>query len=170
MSFKLRGKTWTIIFRPFGQQIMMALKDCQSKRQAASIEAELMYALQSKKYDGLTGTARAACIRLFVNQGWEMPEELQPNIAQPPVKVFTLWDGVQLYVNDPSWCRSSIVDTNSLSCLLLFVVLALKGHGRKIAQFFLFSLTIIKNLDVFRDVFNGLLPSSVVTMKNQFTL
>ena len=68
------------------------------------------------------------------------------------------------------WCRSSIVDTNSLSCLLLFVVLALKGHGRKIAQFFLFSLTIIKKLNVFRDVFNGLLPSSVVTMKNQFTL
>ena len=45
MSVKLRGKTWNIIFRPFGQQIMLALKDCQGKHQAASIESELMYAL-----------------------------------------------------------------------------------------------------------------------------
>jgi hypothetical protein len=40
MSVKLRGKTWNIIFRPFGQQTMLALKGCEGKRQAASIEAE----------------------------------------------------------------------------------------------------------------------------------
>ena len=103
MSVKLRGKTWTITFRPFGQQIMLALKDCEGKRQAASIEAELTYGLQSKAYNGLTGPARAACVKLFVNQKWEMPEELQPRAAQKPPKLFTFWDAVQLYVNDPSY-------------------------------------------------------------------
>jgi integrase len=103
MSVKLRGKTYTIIFRPFGQQIMLALKGCESKRQAASIEAELMYALQSRKYDGLTGPARAACIRLFNNQKWQMPEELTPKAIKEPPKVFTFWEAVQLYVNDPSY-------------------------------------------------------------------
>ena len=82
---------------------MLSLKGCEGKRQAASIEAELTYALQSKTYSGLTGPARAACVKLFVNQKWEMPEELQPSKIQPPVKVFTFWDAVQLYVNDPSF-------------------------------------------------------------------
>lgn len=40
----------------------------------------------------------------------------------------------------------------------------------KDAQVFLFSKTIIKNLDVFRDIYNGFLSSSVVTMKSQLTL
>lgn len=103
MSVKLRGKTWNIIFRPFGQQIMLALKDCQSKRQAASIESELMYALERKDYGGLTGLAREACIRLFRNQKWEIPPELAPTPVQNPLKVFTFWDAVQLYVNDESF-------------------------------------------------------------------
>ncbi len=103
MSVKLRGKTWNIIFRPFGQQIMLALKDCQGKHQAASIESELMYALGRKDYGGLTGPAREACIRLFRNQKWEVPPELTPTPAQNPSKVFTLWDAVQLYVNDESF-------------------------------------------------------------------
>jgi integrase len=100
MAVKFRGKSWTITFRPFGQQVMLALKGCESKRQAASIESELTYSLQSKSYDGLTGPARAACVKLFVNQGWEMPEELQPSKIQSPPKEFTFWDAVQLYVND----------------------------------------------------------------------
>lgn len=103
MSVKLRGKNWNIIFRPFGQQIMLALKGCEGKRQAASIESELMYALQSKKYDGLTGAARAACIRLFNNQKWEIPPELAPTPVRNPSKEFTLWDAVQLYVKDESF-------------------------------------------------------------------
>lgn len=45
MSVDLRKKTWTIIFRPFGPQIMLALRGCDSKRQAKAIEAELLYAL-----------------------------------------------------------------------------------------------------------------------------
>jgi integrase len=38
-----------------------------------------------------------------VNQGWEMPPELAPTPIQDPSKVFTLWDAVQVYVNDESF-------------------------------------------------------------------
>ncbi len=68
------------------------------------------YALQSKSYNGLTGPARAACVKLFVNQKWEMPEELTPRTAQAPPKVFTLWEAVQVYVNDESFKRLSRPD------------------------------------------------------------
>ena len=103
MSVKLRGKTWNIIFRPFGQQIMLAIKDCQNKRQAVFIKDELTYALRTKDYGRLTGSAREACIRLFHNQKWEVPPELAPTPLQNPSKEFTLWDAVQLYVNDESF-------------------------------------------------------------------
>ncbi|MHB8204798.1 MAG: tyrosine-type recombinase/integrase [Desulfomonilaceae bacterium] len=103
MAVNLRGKSWTVTFRPLGQQIMLSLKGCESKRQAASIEAELTYAIQSKVYGGLTAPARAACVKLFVNQNWEMPEELAPRKIQTPAKVFTLWDAIELYVKDPSF-------------------------------------------------------------------
>jgi integrase len=103
MSVKLRGKTYNIVFRPFGQQIMLALKDCHTKRQAGFIKDELTYALRTKDYGRLTGSAREACIRLFRNQKWEFPPELAPTPVQNPSKVFTLWDAVQLYVNDESF-------------------------------------------------------------------
>jgi integrase len=42
-------------------------------------------------------------VKLFANQGWEMPEGLQPTRAKEPPKEFTFWDAVQLYVNDASF-------------------------------------------------------------------
>ncbi|MCX5874630.1 MAG: site-specific integrase, partial [Deltaproteobacteria bacterium] len=103
MAVKLRGKSWVITFRPFRQLIMLGLKGVEGKRQAAAIEAELLDALQRKDYSGLTGLARAACLKLFINQSWEIPEELAPKPVQQPPKVFTFWDAIQLYVNDPSF-------------------------------------------------------------------
>lgn len=103
MSIQMRGKSWTISFRPFGSLIMLTLKGCEGKRQAAAIEAELLDALQRSDYGGLTGPAKQACIKLFQNQKWELPSELQPREIQTPTTLLTLWDGVQLYVNDASY-------------------------------------------------------------------
>lgn len=105
MSVDLRKKTWTIIFRPFGPQIMLALRGCDSKRQAKAIEAELLYALRGQDYSGLTPVARQACIKLFLNQKWEMPKVLQPKNNSIPKKIFTFWDAVELYTADPSFRR-----------------------------------------------------------------
>lgn len=99
MSIKVRNKNWTITFRPFGKSIMLSLKGCEGKRQAAAIEAELTYALQSKSYAGLSGPARAACLKLFVNQKWELPSELQPQEKKQPEMALTLWRSFELFVD-----------------------------------------------------------------------
>ncbi|MDR3605495.1 MAG: site-specific integrase, partial [Syntrophaceae bacterium] len=87
----------------FGSLIMLTLKGCEGKRQAAAIEVELLDALQRSDYGGLTGPAKQACIKLFQNQKWELPSELQPREIQTPTTLLTLWDGVQLYVSDASY-------------------------------------------------------------------
>lgn len=107
MSVSLRGKTWTIAFRPFGNLVMVSLKGCEGKRQAMAIESELLDALRRKDYAGLTDSARQACIRLFLNQNWEMPDELQPRQISPPNKVITFWNAVELYSKDPSFRQLS---------------------------------------------------------------
>ena len=103
MAVKLNGKVWYAIFRPFGTQIKLALKDCESKRQAIALEAEILEALQRADYSNLTGVARQAMVKLFVNQQWETPQELKPAQAKEPPKELTLWNGIKLYTNDPSF-------------------------------------------------------------------
>ncbi|MGC8602701.1 MAG: tyrosine-type recombinase/integrase [Desulfomonilaceae bacterium] len=103
MSAIKRGKIWYIKFRPFGEQIQLALKDCQSKSQAEKIEDVILESLRKKDYTNLTGAAREALIKLFVNQNWEVPPELKPPTLQEPPRVFSLWDAIKLYTNDPSY-------------------------------------------------------------------
>lgn len=103
MSVSLRGKTWTIAFRPFGDLVSLGLKGVHGKRQAMAIETELLDALQRSDYSGLTGAAKQACVRLFVSQGWEMPPGLTPSEKQAPPTLLSLWNGVELYVKDPSF-------------------------------------------------------------------
>ena len=102
MSVKKQGKTWYVFFRPFGDIIKLSLKDCENKRQALAIESELIEALRKSDYSQLSINGRQACVKLFVNQNWEMPEALKPSQAQRPPKVITFWKAVELYVNDPS--------------------------------------------------------------------
>ncbi len=103
MSVKKQGKTWYVFFRPFGDIIKLSLKDCENKRQALAIEAELIEALRKSDYSQLSINGRQACVKLFVNQNWEMPEALKPSQAKRPPKVITFWKAVELYVNDPSF-------------------------------------------------------------------
>ena len=108
MSVKKQGKTWYVFFRPFGEIIKLSLKDCENKRQALAIESELIEALRKSDYSQLSINGRQACVKLFVNQNWEMPEALKPSQAQRPPKVITFWKAVELYVNDPSFKRLSM--------------------------------------------------------------
>jgi integrase len=103
MAVTLRDKTWNLMLRPFGKQIRIAVPDCETKRAAIALESQILEALLEGKYANLTGPARKTIIRIFINQKWEMPEELMPKKAKPPVKEFTLWQAAQLYVNDPSF-------------------------------------------------------------------
>jgi hypothetical protein len=94
------------------------------------------YALQSKSYNGLTGPARAACVKLFVNQKWEMPEELTPRTAQAPPKVFTLWEAVQENWENvipffvfPEDIRRIIYTTNAIESLNMRLRKITKNRG-----------------------------------------
>ena len=108
MSVKKQGKTWYVFFRPFGDIIKLSLKDCENKRQALAIESELIEALRKSDYSQLSINGRQACVKLFVNQTWEMPEALKPSQANRPPKVITFWKAVELYVNDPSFKNLSM--------------------------------------------------------------
>lgn len=110
MSVKLRGRTWTVFFRPFGKSIMLGLKDVETKRQAIAIEAELLEALQRKDYSNLTGAARQAITKLFVNQEWEMPEELQPEEKKAPEIALTLWRAFELFVKSETFITAKYPD------------------------------------------------------------
>lgn len=122
MSVMKEGKTWTIIFRPFSEQIWLSLKECQGKRHALAVEQELLNALRRNEYHGLTACAREACIRLFKKRKWELPDELKPRIVAAPTAVFTFWDAVEFYTKDPSFrqlsCRTRYA--SKLKHLVLF--------------------------------------------------
>jgi integrase len=102
MAVVKQGKSWTIMFRPYGQMIKLTVT-CATKRQAMALEAVILEALQQQTYGHLTGIARQAVVKLFINQQWEMPKELAPQKAKEPPKEFNLWNSVQLYVNDASF-------------------------------------------------------------------
>ncbi|MFH0959664.1 MAG: site-specific integrase [Pseudomonadota bacterium] len=98
MSVQLKKGTWYVHFRPFGTLIKLALPECQGKRHAMSAEIEIINALRSQDYRNLSKVANEACTRLFVNQSWEIPAELQPAKAKPPPIEATLWNAIQLFV------------------------------------------------------------------------
>ncbi len=81
MSVIKRGKVWYLKFRPFGKQLQIALKSCETKRQALSVETELSYALKSKDFSTLSKTARVACVNIHNCQNWELPPELKPETS-----------------------------------------------------------------------------------------
>lgn len=103
MSIKKQGKAWYVFFRPFRDLIKLKLNDCENRRQGLTIEAELTEALRRQDYSQLSANARQACVKLFLNQNWEIPEALQPSRAKQPPQILTFWDAVGLYVNDPSF-------------------------------------------------------------------
>ncbi len=99
MSVQLKKETWYVHFRPFGTLLKLALPGCEGKRQALGLEIEIINALRSCDYGNLSKLARSACIKLFVNQSWQIPQELQPAQARPPAIETTLWNAIQLFVN-----------------------------------------------------------------------
>lgn len=101
MSVKLHKGVYYVRFRPFGKQIKLALQNCESRRQAIVIEAELTQALRSGSYANLGPIARNACIKLFLNQGWEFPAELKPTKRVKPEAILRFWDSVSLFLNSP---------------------------------------------------------------------
>lgn len=105
---KQRNKRWYIFFRPFRDRQIGLKVDAETKSQAEQIEAVIVHACRTGNYRGLDPASREACIRMFVNQQWELPADLggmQPCTVPDPK--LTLWRAAELFFKDPEIKRKS---------------------------------------------------------------
>ena len=68
-----RGKTYYLRLRPFGGKEIGVKTNAQTKTEARQIEMAVVTACRSADYRALDPTSREVCVRMFLNQGWEMP-------------------------------------------------------------------------------------------------
>jgi len=97
MSVTRRGKVYYLAFRPFGKLIYVKTA-ATNKTEAKLMEAQILTACKSGDYRNLPPESKAVCIRLYENQGWELPESLA---GERPKQELTLWRAVDLFVNYP---------------------------------------------------------------------
>ncbi len=98
MSTLKRGKTYYLRIRPFGELINVRTS-AGSKSEARNIEMSVLTACRSSDYRSLNAAAREVCVRLFRNQGWELPPDLAPR--EPVREETTVWKAVDIFQNYP---------------------------------------------------------------------
>jgi len=106
MAIKDRNGDLYLYFRPFKNKQIGVRLDAATKSEARQLEAILTRACRTGNYTGLDPTAREACIRMFENQGWELPPELGGASQSTPQQELTLWKACELFVRYPD-IRSS---------------------------------------------------------------
>ena len=98
MSVLKRGKIYYLRIRPFGELINVRTS-ATSKSEARQLEMGVLTACRSGDYRALIPESREVCVRMFRNQGWELPLDLAP---QEPVRIeLTLWKAMELFLNYP---------------------------------------------------------------------
>ena len=98
MAVKKRGKMWHFKIRVFGKQVGVAT-NARLKQEAEQIEMAVLTACRSGDYRGLNAESREVCIRMFKNQGLELPDALVLNDA--PNDQLTLWEAVRTCMQHP---------------------------------------------------------------------
>ena len=99
-----RGKTYYLRLRPFGGKEIGVKTNAQTKTEARQIEMAVVTACRSGDYRALDPTSREVCVRMFLNQGWEMPPHLR--MGEPETQELTLWRAVQLCLTYPGIASS----------------------------------------------------------------
>lgn len=98
MVTKRKGHFY-IYFRPFRDKKIGLSVDVVSKTEAKTIEAVLVRACRTGDYRSLDSVSREACVRMFKNQGWELPAELGGD--NRPQEALTLIKGTELFLTSP---------------------------------------------------------------------
>ena len=101
MAVMKRGGDWYIYFRPFKDKKIGLKLDTTSKAEAKGIEAMLTRACRTGNYSGLDEDDGEACIRMFINQKWELPAELEGTVFEAPKEELTLWRATELTLKYP---------------------------------------------------------------------
>ena len=97
---KRRGKTLYVYFKPFKDKKIGIRVDAATIREAEQIEGAVLRACRTGNFAGLDLISRGTCIRMFQNQGWELPPDLVPPDLRPQEEL-TLWGAAQLFLKDP---------------------------------------------------------------------
>jgi integrase len=94
-----RGKNYFLRIRPFGGSEVGVKTPARNKTEAKQIEMAVMTACRAGDYSGLDPVSREVCLRLFRNQGLEIPPSLSVGDTAKPE--LTLWNAIELVIKDP---------------------------------------------------------------------
>lgn len=100
MSVRKRNGAFFIYFRPFGEKLIGVKTAARTKSEAKLMEIVLLTACRSRDFSGLDAVGREICVRMFRNQGWEIPPDLldESEIKQE----LTLWRSIDIFLNYPT--------------------------------------------------------------------
>ncbi len=105
MAVTKRKKGYYIYFRPFRQDLVGVATDAKSKTEARQIEMALLKACRTGDYGVLDPTAREVCVRMFQNQSWALPDQLETILLTSGE--LTLWKGIRQCLTYPGMKDSS---------------------------------------------------------------
>jgi len=108
MSVTKRKSGFFLLIRPFGDKLIGVKTTAKTKSRAKQIEMAILMACRSSDYRGLDPECREACVRMFQNQGWQIPPDLRPE--EPVTEELTLWRAMEIFLNYPSVRNSKTKD------------------------------------------------------------
>jgi integrase len=104
MSVLKRGKIYYLRIRPF-RDLINVRTSAKSKSGARQMEMAVLTACRSGDYRALHPETREVCVRMFRNQGWELPADLAGN--EPVKHELSLWRGMEIFLNYPEIKQSA---------------------------------------------------------------
>ncbi len=107
MSVLKRGKIFYLRIRPF-KELINVRTSATLKSEARQMEMGVLTACRSGDYRALTPESREVCVRMFRNQGWEIPSDLAPQ--ESVREELTLWKGIEIFLNYPEIRQSAEKD------------------------------------------------------------
>jgi integrase len=99
MSVVKRGAGYSLAIRPFGKLVYVKTS-ARSKAEARQVEAAILMAIRANDYRMLDMVSREACMRLFQNQGLEIPSTLSGE--EPVQQELTLMEAAKIFLRYPS--------------------------------------------------------------------
>jgi integrase len=98
MAVKKRGKKWHFKIRIFGKEVGVVTQ-ARLKSEAERIEMAILTGCRSGDYRGLDPISREVCVRMFQNQGWEIPPDL--GTGGTVAEELILWKAMELCLKYP---------------------------------------------------------------------
>jgi integrase len=100
MAVMKRNGFHYIYFRPFkDKKVGVKLPEGTGKVEGKRIEAAILTACRIGNYANLDPVALEVCMRMFLNQSWQLPEGLAPEIK--PQAELTLWKAAEMFMKYP---------------------------------------------------------------------